>query len=105
VYTLHTLKGSVGVFNLHKLRLKKGKQMPNITNRRQAIQRLIDLSKLIEKDMYFHPFKYEIEGLINDFEVTEKRIKSSQLKEIYFCIGFLRSDKSYKNLEINDLAI
>lgn len=78
--------------------------MLNVTTRKEAIKRLIELSKHIQKDMYFHPFKYEIEGLMNKFMTLEKRVNTPDLKEIYFCIGFLKADTKYQKLEMNDFA-
>lgn len=78
--------------------------MTTINTRKQAINRLIAHSTIIKKNMYFHPFKYEIEGLIDEFVHLEKRVATEKLKEIYFCIGFLKADKRYQQLDWNDFA-
>jgi len=78
--------------------------MELVTTRKQAIKTLIKQSKHIRKDMYFHPFKYEIERLMEDLISLEKRITSADLKEIYFCMGFLKADKHYQSLDLNDFA-
>ena len=71
--------------------------MQNITTIREARDKLIEHSKIIEKNMYFHCFKYEIEMLINDFLKLEKKKVSCKITNLQISNrAKANSKKTYK---------
>lgn len=78
----------------------------DIKNKGQAVKNLIRLSSHLEeyKDAYFHPFKYEIIHLIEDFKRNNKKLPNKVQMEIFANIGYLESNRRWKALEMNDFA-
>jgi hypothetical protein len=75
-----------------------------IKNFRAAVRKLVELSEHLNRKMYFHPFKYEIEHLMDEFESTDEKIPEEYLKEIFTCIGYLKASRQYRSLEMNDIV-
>jgi hypothetical protein len=71
----------------------------NITTRKQAIKKLIELSKQLNNTPRIYHWKYEIDTLMKDFILMRKMISTNDLKEIYFCIGFLKADRTYQTMD------
>lgn len=89
--------------------------LPRVTNYKKAITTLIQLGRkyMTEEEIegdYYHPFKYEIEGLIERMFlfVEEENIKKYSLpqtycKEVLLCIGFIISSNEFVRMERNGL--
>ena len=62
------------------------------------------MEKQIQESNYFHPFKYEINGLMRDFLNSNKKLSTDKWKMIYFCIGFIKGNNHYKHLQPEDIV-
>ena len=79
-------------------------EISQITSITKATNKLIEMEKYIGEENYYHPFKYEINGLMRDFIGSEKKLKSDKWKIIFFCIGFLKTNERYQRLDSSDVV-
>ena len=61
-------------------------------------------SQMQETTSYFHPFKYEINGLMRDFLNSNRKLSSDKWKIIYFCIGYIKGSDYYNYLQPGDIV-
>ncbi|CAA6799752.1 MAG: Unknown protein [uncultured Sulfurovum sp.] len=70
----------------------------------QAANKLMQMEKYIQEERDYHPFKYEMNDLIDDFVESNQKLSSDKWKIIFYCIGLLTNSSRYAKLNLNDFV-